>query len=393
MSGKDLRRISLAAKWAPSPDGFHDKHTWIASSIAELISPRDVNCPQIDKVDRAKYLIFARMAYRKHTLSPLRKYLGVVERDLTAGTFENINYERVPSCAMDLHWGEFIKKVRKHLSSYLDKVANGNANISGANIRPSKMVHSVLQAQGRLCDGEISDFKQKAQEKKVEGQWKSIVKRMKESGNIQGALAVCDVSPSMRSSGPWRGFERRIETFKDGTTSIDSAIGISLLVAEVVDGPFGGHFISFDSYPRIFEVGGPKDQRSFKEKVKHIAETPFGGSTDFVAVLEELILNTAIANQIKPEDMIQKVFVCSDMEFDHASSSPSGPNEGPQGRWSSSFERIKNLYADAGYEMPILVFWNLAGNRQGAGRSIINRLSNRANELSRLRTNFASLPA
>jgi hypothetical protein len=348
-SGKDLKKISLAAKWAPSPEEFHDKHTWIVGSIAELMHPREAICPQVDKEDRALYLMYARMAYRKMTVSPLRKHLEVVERDIAAGTFENINYERVPSLAMEKHQVTFIKKDEARFSGYLDKVASGSAKISGAILLPSEMVSKVLKVRGRLGDKKLSSVEQKAQERVLEGQWKSIVKRIKDSGTIQGAIAVCDVSGSMGSP-----------RFRDGTTPMDSAIGLSLLIAEVVDGPFGGHFISFHSDPKIHDVGGPNDLRPFREKVMEVAASPWGMNTDFVAVFEKLILPVAIDNKIKPEDMIKQVFVFSDMQFD-AASSAYGHQDMP--KWSSSFERVKKLYANAGYEMPTLVFWNLASGR------------------------------
>jgi hypothetical protein len=345
-SGKDLKKISLAAKWVPSPDEFHDKCTWIVGSIAELLHPHDVICPQVDKNDRAQYLMYARMSFRKLTMSPLRKQLEVVERDLTAGTFANINYERVPSLAMEKHQGTFIKKDEAHFSGYLDKVAAGSAKISGAILLPSQMVHKAraVPHSGKKMSG----VQLAAQQRVMEGQWNSMVQRIRKSGTISSAIAVCDVSGSMT-----------YPTFRDGTTPMDSAIGLSMLLAEVVDGPFGGHVITFESAPDIFKVGGPNDSRSFREKVKYVESRPWGGSTDFVAVFENLILSVARDNKIKPEDMIKKVFVFSDMQFDAASPSRSGD----MSKWCSSFERVKDLYAADGYEMPTLVFWNLAGGR------------------------------
>jgi hypothetical protein len=353
-SGKDLNNISLAAKWAPSADEFHDKHTYIVGSVAELMHPREVICPQVDEKDRAQYLIFARIAYRKLTVSPLRKHLKVVERDITAGTFDNIKYERVSSLAMDRHQGTFIKKDEVNFNKYLEKVASGDAKISGAVLLPSVLVSKVLKSGSYDTRGKkVSKVQELAQDKVLEGQWKSLVERIKESGTIQSAIAICDVSGSMQSP-----------RFPDRTTPMDSAIGLSLLLAEVVEGPFGGHFITFSATPKVFNVGGVSDKRSFREKVTHISTSPWGMNTNFVSVFEHLILPVAVENKIKPKDMIKQVFVFSDMEFDAACSETyyyGTPGDAPPSPWSSSFERIKKLYADAGYEMPTLVFWNLAG--------------------------------
>lgn len=357
-SGKNLNKISLAAKWAPSPDEFHDKHTKISSPIAEVLHAHDTLCPTVDKTDRAQYLMFARMALRKSELSPLRKQLEIVERDISGKTFENIKYERVPSLAMERYQNTFIKRDEAHFNEFLDKVAYGSAKISGAILLPSQMVHKVKNSFHR--GKTLSGAHHAAEQRVAEGQWESIVKRIKDSGSLSSCIAVCDVSGSM--SGPM---------FSDGTTPMDSAIGLSLLLAEVVDGPFGGHIITFHEQPSILEVGGPNDRRSFSEKVGFMANAPWGGSTDLVAVFEKLILPTAKMHKIKPEDMVKQVIVFTDMQFNSAcghayySEADSDPS-----KWSSSFERIKRLYADAGYEMPILVFWNLAGGREHVSKPV-----------------------
>lgn len=353
-SGKNLGNISLAAKWAPSPDEFHDKHTKISGTIAEILHPHDRLCPAVDRADRAHYLMLARMALRKSELSPLRKQLEVVERDLSGDTFDNIKYERVPSLAMERYQNTFIKKDEAHFNEYLDEVAKGSAKISGAILLPSRMVHKVKNARGG------GSVQQAAEQRVSEGQWQSIVKRIKDSGSLSGSIAVCDVSGSMSCP-----------TFSDGTTPMDSAIGLSLLLAEVVDGPFGGHMITFHEEPSILEVGGPTDKRSFQEKVAFMANAPWGGSTDLVAVFEKLILPTAKMHKIKPEDMIKQVIVFTDMQFNSACGYRYNLKSHPDSTgWSSSFERIKGLYAQAGYEMPTLVFWNLAGHRENASKPV-----------------------
>lgn len=45
------------------------------------------------------------------------------------------------------------------------------------------------------------------------------------------------------------------------------------------------------------------------------------------------------------------------MQFDEATSNAEC--------WASSYERIKQSYAKAGYEMPSIVYWNLASTNYG----------------------------
>jgi hypothetical protein len=86
-------------------------------------------------------------------------------------------------------------------------------------------------------------------------------------------------------------------------------------------------------------------------------------NTDFVAVFEKLILPMAVENKLSADDMVKNIFVFSDMQFDHA---------GGDDRWTTSYERIKKQFQDAGYEMPMLIFWNLAGGRAGYGQTSLD---------------------
>jgi hypothetical protein len=352
-SGKkaDLKRLSLAGKWAPTFGEFHDKHTFIQSSIAEILFPRTAEfCPETDS--RELYLRKAREAYRRTYASPLRKALFVVERDIASNNYSNIKYERVPSLAMDRYTAQFIRKDYDHFSAYVSKVAEGGAKISGATLLPSTLVSKARAAAytpyNITAAKDLKSVKASAEanitRKVVDGQWKTLVQRIRDSGTLESSIAVCDVSGSM--SGP---------VFEDGCCPMDSAIGLSLLLAEVVAPPFGGSFITFSESPTVVSVGDEKDTRGLVEKVKYIQEADWDMNTNFVKVFEDLILPMAVHNKLKPEEMVKQIFVFSDMQFDAA-------DNGAE-RWETSFERIKQKYAAAGYEMPKLIFWNLAAYR------------------------------
>lgn len=365
----DVKRITLAAKWAPTHKGMHDQHTCIVSTIAELLHPFDSGCAKdVDPADRELYLKHARVAFQSQTLSPLRKHLKVVERDITAETFHQIKYERVPSLAMARYTPLFAKKDFEHFDNYIDKVAAGKSRISGATLLPSTLVAAVIddpyfspstrvKGADQMVEKKLKDI----QLKTIDGQWNTLVWRIKDSGTLESSIAVCDVSGSMMSP-----------RFPDGTCPMDSSIGLALLLAEVTKPPFGGAFITFSSSPHVMRVGGSDDKRSFEEKVKYIQRSNWSMNTDFVAVFEKLILPMAVDNKISQEDMVKQVFVFSDMQFDAAN------NE--SGRWATSYERIQKHFKDAGYEMPRLIFWNLAGGRAGYDMHILEDDSNGGDE-------------
>ncbi|RGP73427.1 hypothetical protein FSPOR_2009 [Fusarium sporotrichioides] len=363
---KAKRSISFCGKWAPSHDHFHDRHTFIVSTIAEIMYPRhSIDNERLKPTDdHETYLRFAREEYRKDT-SVLRKHLEIVERAITENRYGDIKYDRVPSLAMNQYNKLFIEKDSERFDKYLDKVAEGKANISGATLLPSTLIHKVRQGsqgQSRL-DQKIAEIESKV----LDGQWNTLVQRIKDSGTMNSSIAVCDVSGSMS-----------YPTFSDKTTPMDSAIGLSLLVAEVAKPPFAGAFITFSSRPTVEKVDLSK---TLAEKVSIMDSSSWGMSTNFVSVFENLILPMATKNNLKNEDMVKRVFVFSDMQFDDACdssdsiySTPSWSNapksgDEAEGGWDTSYERIKAKFEVAGYDMPELVFWNLAGGRAGYGQT------------------------
>lgn len=347
---KAARQISLCSKWAPSHGLFHDKHTFIVSSIAEIMYPQS----EIQETtDREKYLRFAREAYRKD-VSALRKALEVVERDIAAKEYKNIKYDRLPSLAMNQYAGLFAKNDTERFDDYISKVADGKKNISGATLLPSKLVNAVRQSSSKYrmyiiqptkpkkgAKGMIEAKMKELDAKVLDGQWNALVKRIKDSGKLENSIAVADVSGSMT-----------MPTLADKTTPLDSSIGLSLLLAEITAPPFGGNFITFSSNPKFEKVKG----MTLQEKIHNLERADWEMSTDFVAVFEKLILPMARKHELKQEDMVKQVFVFSDTQFNSA---------GGGSRWTTSYERIKKQYELYGYEMPQLVFWNLAGGRDG----------------------------
>ncbi|SPJ82084.1 uncharacterized protein FTOL_09489 [Fusarium torulosum] len=357
---KAKRSISLCGKWAPTHDHFHDRHTFIVSTIAEILYPRgSIDNEKLNPTDdRETYLRFAREEYRKDT-SALRKHLEIVEREITAKKYENIKYDRVPSLAMNQYSKLFIENDIDRFGEYLDRVAEGKANISGATLLPSTLIQKVrARASGYASDAnqllkqKIADIESKV----VDGQWNTLVQRIKDSGTMDSSIAVCDVSGSMS-----------YPVFSDKTAPIDSAVGLSLLLAEVAKPPFAGTFITFSEKPAVEQIDLSK---TLREKVEAMNSSDWGMSTNFVSVFEDLILPMAIRNNLKQEDMVKRVFVFSDMQFNAASapdlwSSGSSSSLETIPQWSTSFERVKSQFKQAGYEIPELVFWNLAGGRAG----------------------------
>ncbi|KAI9903738.1 hypothetical protein N3K66_000267 [Trichothecium roseum] len=362
----DNSSVSLCGKWAPTHDRFHDRHTFVLSSIAEIMYPRSLLNDSLPvDCSREVYLRHARERYRRD-VSALRQHLDVVERKLTAGACSAIDYSKVPSIAMNNYSRLFYVKDEKRFVDYLTRVAEGSVKISGATLLPSTLVRQVwpcvdhfsedqnLAAQEGNCTSGVHAAALVEQKKRqvmasvADGQWNTLVQRIKDSGTLSSSIAVCDVSGSMSSP-----------TFKDGTCPMHSAIGLSLLVAEVTAPPFGGAFIDFSLTPHVQNVDL---SQTFTTKVRSLRSSYWGFDTNFVSVFEDCILPVAVRNAVAPEDMVKRVFVFSDMHFNDAD-----PGCSSESAWQTSYGRIKAKFAEAGYEVPELIFWNLAGGRGGDG--------------------------
>ncbi|KKZ65859.1 hypothetical protein EMCG_08364 [[Emmonsia] crescens] len=343
-----LREISLCAKWAPSLEHFHDKHTLIASTIAELLFPDSALDPDhhseaTHALSREAYLKRAREHYRAQTLSPLRKALSIVERDVSAQTFSNIQYSHVPSIAMNKYKKLFAKMDCQRYGDYLDDVANGKDTISGAILTPGLLVRNVMSDKHlpgvTSLDSTVADM-----------QWKTLVQRIKDSGTLSSAIAVCDVSDSMNSP-----------LTQHKIAPKHNAIGLSLVIAEATQPPFGGRVITFSKNPSIHIVSGA----SLTEQVNNLRFAEWGYNTDFIKVFRHLILPLAVENKVPPEDMVKRVFVFSDMQFDQAQ-----PNNAKYDRetkkvekyqWQTHQQIVEKEFREHGYEVPELIYWNLAG--------------------------------
>ena len=64
-----------------------------------------------------------------------------------------------------------------------------------------------------------------------------------------------------------------------------------------------------------------------------------------------LILDAAVKNALPQEELPSKIYVISDMEFDRCVCG---------GREATLFDAVQQEFADAGYALPQVVFWNVA---------------------------------
>lgn len=358
-----LRQISLTGKWAPTPNGSHDRVTNISTAISEFIYssqtlgpyPAALNNNNILAEDRAHIL---RSFYQRWILTQLRSASSCPEPLMSANRWKEIKYSRVPSICMQTNTPHFFKHDPEGFEAYLTSVENNKGSISGATLMPHELVTQILTLEQEANRyprdkkaAEMEELKKRVartQLRVVEFQWKTLVDRLRESGSIENSIAVCDVSGSMGSLREHRG-----KKAKGRVEPILPAISLSLVLANIAKPPFDGGFITFSRHPQFLRVDF---MQSLARQLRTMSNADWGMNTNLQAVFLELLLPLAVKNKIKQEDMIKRLFIFSDMQFDSC-----------QGRsntvdWTTNYDHIEKAYKEAGYEVPQIVYWDLAAS-------------------------------
>lgn len=125
------------------------------------------------------------------------------------------------------------------------------------------------------------------------------------------------------------------------------ALSLGIYFAERNKGAFANHFIEFSSHPELIEIKG----NTFEEKLRYICSFNEIANTNIQKVFE-VVLETAVKHNVPQEELPSTLYIISDMEFDCCTRDASVTN----------FEYAKRLYAQHGYTLPQVVFWNVASH-------------------------------
>lgn len=294
--------ISLLAKWLPSENCSSAESCRRASHLRELLFP--------NLSFRAGQRI-----YRK-SLSALRKHIGIVESKMCQNEWEGINFSTVPSKAMFKYRKTFGKKMPEEFTSFIEKAKKGEVKINSSTLFPAEIVKQFLCGRG---------------DDTLEAQWNQLPNYCNDDRN---ALVVADVSGSMEC--PDR-------------IPMSCSIALATYFAQRNKGIFKNAYITFTSRPNIIKID---ESMSLREIIKFVLNKDVGYDTNLDAVFD-LILATAVRNKLPESEMPSTIYVVSDMQFNCMNTN------------DSAFERMRQKYQKAGYEIPHVVFWQVNGNKPG----------------------------
>ena len=252
----------------------------------------------------AKALDLTPKQYRK-TLSALRKYIDVTEVKMSANKWTDIDYKAVPSNAMSNYGSAFARHDYEGFTRYMDAVKSGDVKINAATLYPYNVIEALERSSRDVA----------------EAQWKALPNYVEGDNNF---LIMADVSGSMMGR------------------PMHTSVGLAIYFAERNHGAFANKFMTFTDIPRIVDVTGNTLLEKYRSVTEHV-----GFDTNLEAAFDA-ILSTAVRTKCPQADLPKALVIISDMEIDYWN-----------GGSLTFTEEMRKRFAEAGYEMPKLVYWNV----------------------------------
>lgn len=290
---------SLLAKWMPSENTSSFKTKKYAKILRESFgtTPRK---------------------YRK-LISALRAKINLVETKLTEKNYDAIDYSKLPSKAGMQYRTAFFRNDEIRYKSFLDSLEKGEVKVNASTLYPSDIVGKILDSQrgwnrNSLTSSDIKLF---------EGQWNNLPNFIGEK--TENSIVMADVSGSMTG------------------TPMNVSISLAMYIAERNKGEYKDHFLTFSGKPQLVKIQG----RNIVEKVNNIHRAEWGMNTNIQSALQT-ILDVAVKNNLSNDEVVKKIYIVSDMQFDSATRG-----------YGNIFGNMKKEFNNAGYDFPNIVFWNV----------------------------------
>ena len=286
--------VSLLAKWLPSVNASNAQTVAYAKKIARFLCMTDAT-------------------YRK-TLVKLREHIRIIENSLREKDY-TFDYSKQPSKAMFKYRKAFYRNDGERYGEFLGKVSRGEAQLHTGTLTPYEIIKPFFYEH--VDDQEASA---------IDATWNA----QEDFTRDENALVVIDGSGSMYS--------------RSDPMPATVALSLGIYYAERNTGAFHNHFITFSERPQLVEIKG----ETILEKVRYCHDYNEVANTNIQKVFE-LILRTAVNNNVPQSEMPSTLYIISDMEFDCCA----------RGAELTNFEYAKKIFAEAGYDLPRVVFWNV----------------------------------
>jgi len=311
-----IKKVPLVGRWDDILHVDESYQDYVFSLIKTGLEDKDTQglcakwMPRQGAVANAirKYLGLTPKGYRKKIVA-LSK---TVEQKMCAKQWNEIEYSHVPSKAFKNYTNAFKKHDNVRFDAFLNKAEKGEVKVNAKAIYPYDVIANLR-----------NDIKAS------EVQWKNLPDFLEEGVNI---LVMADGSGSMTSC------------IAGNVSCLDVANSLAIYTSERLKSAFKNLYLTFSMNPKFVKLEG-----SLANKVQIARRYNEVANTNVVAGFK-LILETAKRNNVPQSDMPTVLLIISDGEFD-------ADNDFDD----SMLQSVQRLYGEAGYKVPQVVSWNVAG--------------------------------
>jgi len=261
-----------------------------------------------------KYLGWTPKFYRKR----LVELTKVVETQMCDKEWDEIEFQKVPSLAIARYRKAFFKNSNT-FEAYVEALKSGDTKVNAGAVYPYDVIKGVNAYKYGVNRVE-SDF--------IVAQWDSLENLIGD----RNILPMIDVSGSMNQN---VGANKNLNI-------MDVAVSLGLYCADKNTGKFKDTFLTFSESPQLLTVKG-----TILDKIQQTVRSKWGMNTNLVKAFDQL-LYVAQNGKVDQDEMPEMLIIFSDMQFDRCAKFD-----------DSAMDMIKRTYANAGYELPQIVFWNL----------------------------------
>lgn len=268
----------------------------------------------------------------RHMLS---KYT-TTEALMSAKKWAEIKYEQVPSVCFARSRNAFKTHDLDRFTKFTEKAVKGEVKVNAGVVFPHDVVRDLMQhcsswswTYGR------SEKPSATLIKAAEAQWKNLPDLF--DGKDTSVFPIIDVSGSMTTQ------------VSGNISAIHVAVALGLYCAEHQRGDFKNEAMCFSGRPVAVTLKG-----DIWERIITLLNTQDPCTTDLGLCIKTLV-DTAKRNHIKQEDMPDSLLILSDLQFD---STTYGYRD------MTATDYIKKLFTDAGYKVPVIIYWCLCSRTQ-----------------------------
>lgn len=254
-----------------------------------------------------------------------------VETKICKKEFDKIDYKKIPSLALKKYSKFFIKKDNE---KFMKTVEEGK--VHSKVLYPYQITEEMRKQFFNTWSYNIIDSKLENSDmlKVLEAQWNNLP-----DCKLTDTVIVMDASGSMCS--PVAGTVQ----------ALDIAGALALYASNKTTGYWKDRVIAFSGASKIVDFG---NINGLLQKYTYMLQNCSECMNTNLRKVFQLILKDAITKKITKDNLVKKVIIISDMQFDRGVTTD-----------RTLMQEMADMYKYHGYELPKVVYWNVSARLTG----------------------------